>query len=94
MTAVARRQYNGLVFLFQQQPGDAFMVRVVEQPARETTVVDVLLGSIGLTGVLLLIAVLAGLALGGLLVWRKKARGEGLERTVQTLELSPTQEKR
>jgi len=82
------------VFLLQQQPGDAFIVKVVEQPVRETTVVDVLLGSIGLTGGLLLIAALAGLALGGLLVWRKKARGEGLERTVQTLELSPTQEER
>ena len=70
------------------------MVRVVEEPVRETTVVDVLLGSLGLTGVLLLIAAVAGLALGGLLVWLKKRRGDALEITAQTLELSPTQEKR
>ena len=38
-------QYS-TVFLLQQQPGEAFMVKVVEEPVRETTVVDVLLGSI------------------------------------------------
>lgn len=70
------------------------MVRVVEEPVHETTVVDVLLGSLGLTGVLLLIAAVAGLALGGLMVWLKKRRGDALEITAQTLELSPTQEKR
>lgn len=67
------------------------IVRVVEEPARETTVVDVLLGSIGLTGLLLLIAALAGLALGALLVWLKKRRGaDALEIEAQTLELSST----
>lgn len=71
------------------------IVRVVEEPARETTVVDVLLGSIGLTGLLLLIAALAGLALGGLLVWLKKRRGaDALEIEAQTLELSSTPGKR
>jgi hypothetical protein len=76
------------------QPNTPFMVRVIEEPVRETTVVDVLLGSLGLTGVLLLIAAVAGLALGGLMVWLKKRRGDSLEITAQTLELSPTQEKR
>jgi uncharacterized Tic20 family protein len=67
------------------------IVRVVEEPARETTVVDVLLGSIGLTGLLLLAAALAGLALGGLLVWLKKRRGaDALEIEAQTLELGST----
>ncbi|MBI2222290.1 MAG: hypothetical protein HYU53_13915 [Acidobacteria bacterium] len=76
------------------QPTGPIIVRVVEEPARETTVVDVLLGSIGLTGLVLLIAAIAGLALGGILVWLKKRRGDSLEITAQTLELSPTQEKR
>jgi hypothetical protein len=76
------------------QPAGPIIVKVVEEPVRETTVVDVLLGSIGLTGVLVLIAALAGLALGGLLVWLKKRRGDALEITAQTLELSPTREKR
>ena len=76
------------------QPNTPIIVRVVEEPVRETTVVDVLLGSLGLTGVLLLIAAVAGLALGGLMVWLKKRRSDSLEITAQTLELSPTQEKR
>ena len=73
------------------QPSGPIIVRVVEEPVKETTVVDVLLGSIGLTGVLLLIAALAGLALGGLLVWLKKRRGtDSLEIEAQTLELGST----
>lgn len=76
------------------QPSNPIVVRVVEEPAKETTVVDVLLGSIGLTGLLLLIAALAGLALGGLFVWLKKRRGaDALEIKAQTLELSSTPEK-
>jgi hypothetical protein len=83
------------VFALFLQPSNPIIVRVVEEPARETTVVDVLLGSIGLTGVLLVIAVLAGLALGALLVWLKKRRGEdALEIRAQTLELGTTPGKR
>jgi hypothetical protein len=61
------------------------VVKIVEEPAKETTVVDVLLGSIGLTGLVLILAAIAGLVLGGLLVWNQKRRGKALERTVQTL---------
>jgi hypothetical protein len=61
------------------------IVKVVEEPAKETTVIDVLLGSIGLTGLVLIVAALAGVALGGLLVWNQKRRGRALEHTVQTL---------
>ncbi len=61
------------------------VVKIVEQPAKETTVVDVLLGSIGLIGLVLILAAIAGLALGGLLVWIQKKRGKALEHTVQTL---------
>jgi uncharacterized Tic20 family protein len=81
--------------VFLLQPSNPIIVRVVEEPARETTVVDVLLGSIGLTGLLLLMAAVAGLALGALLVWWKKRRGvDALEIEAQTLELSSTPEKR
>ncbi len=61
------------------------VVKIVEQPAKETTVVDVLLGSIGLIGLVLILAAIAGLALGGLLVWIQKKRGKALDHTVQTL---------
>lgn len=62
------------------------IVKVVEEPARETTVVDVLLGSIGVVGVVLIAAAIAGLALGGLLVWNQRRRGKALDHEqVQTL---------
>ena len=70
------------MFLALLQP---VIVKIVEEPAKETTVVDVLLGSIGVVGVVLILAALAGLALGGVLVWRQKRRGKALEHTVQTL---------
>lgn len=50
------------------------MVRVVEQPVESTTVADVLIGVIGLTGVLILVALLLGGLFGGILIGIKKFR--------------------
>lgn len=50
------------------------MVRVVEQPTKTTTVADVLIGAIGLTGLLVVCAVLLGALFGGLLIAVKKYR--------------------
>jgi hypothetical protein len=44
------------------------IVKVIEQPAKEISVPDVLLGSIGITGVFLLGAVVLGFLLGGVLI--------------------------
>jgi len=51
-----------------QPPQSPILVQILEEPARETTVVDVLVGALGLTGVLLLTAVVLGAAFGGLLI--------------------------
>ena len=51
-----------------QQPSQPVLVTIIEEPTRQTTVVDVLIGAFGLTGVLILIAVLCGAALGGLFI--------------------------
>jgi hypothetical protein len=51
--------------LLQPPPQTPIMVHVVETPAHQTTVVDVLLGALGLTGLLLLLAALAGVLFGG-----------------------------
>jgi hypothetical protein len=59
-------------FSMLQQPSAPVVVRILEEPARETTVVDVLIGAIGLTGVLVVIAVICGAALGGLFVLYRK----------------------
>ena len=50
------------------------MVRVVEQPVHETSIGDVIVGSVGLVGVLLIAAALLGLLLGGILIGVKKMR--------------------
>lgn len=72
-----------MVFFALVQP---VIAKIVEEPAaKETTVVDVLLGSIGVVGIVLILAALAGLALGGLLVWNQKRRGKALDHEVQTL---------
>jgi hypothetical protein len=56
------------------QPSESIVVRVVETPVHETTVADVLIAALGLTGVLLLAAALFGLLLGGLLIARRRVR--------------------
>lgn len=50
------------------------IVNVVQQPVESTTVADVLIGAIGLTGVLVLCAILLGGALGGILIGMKVLR--------------------
>lgn len=62
------------MFLALQQAG--VMVRVVEQPVESTTAADVLIGAIGLTGVLLLVALVLGAILGALLIGFKKLRAK------------------
>ena len=56
------------------QQGDPIIVRVVEQPVHETTISDVILGSLGLVGVLVIAAVIFGLLLGGSLILYKRLR--------------------
>jgi hypothetical protein len=51
------------------------IVEVVDATTAETTVVDILLGAIGLTGALMLGALVLGLAFGGLLIAVKRVRG-------------------
>lgn len=50
------------------------MVRVVEQPVDSTTVADVLIGAFGLTGALIVGAVLLGALFGSILIGVKKMR--------------------
>ena len=51
-----------------QQTPEPYIVRVVREPVPETTVGDVILGALGLTGVLLLIALVLGAVLAFVLV--------------------------
>ena len=61
----------------QSPRSDAYIVTIVTKPAQEITIADVIFGSLGIAGVLLLLA----LALGGLLsvvmvYWRRRHRPE------------------
>ena len=59
--------------LLLQQP-NPITVQVVQQPVESTGLADVLIGAIGLTGALVLLAVLLGGAFGGLLIGIKMLR--------------------
>jgi hypothetical protein len=72
---------------------DPIIVRVVEEPVKETTIADVILGSLGLVGVMLLSALLLGMLLGGALVLYKRLRAkDGLdaENDAESLRVTPT----
>jgi hypothetical protein len=61
------------VGLLLQQPSP-IIVQVVQQPVESTSLADVLVGAIGLTGALVLLAVVLGGAFGGLLIGVKLLR--------------------
>ena len=52
------------------------VVRVLDEPVKSTGVGDIIVGALGLTGVMLLAALLLGALLGGLLIWIKKLRAK------------------
>jgi hypothetical protein len=58
------------------QPANPIVVRVIEEPVESTGVSDILIGALGLTGVLLLAALLLGLVLGGILIGVKHLRAK------------------
>jgi hypothetical protein len=60
-----------------QQGAQPIVVRVMpNEPVEETTAADVLIGAIGLTGVLLLVALVLGAILGALLIGFKRLRAK------------------
>ncbi|HEY2435148.1 MAG TPA: hypothetical protein VGI12_20935 [Vicinamibacterales bacterium] len=75
-----------------QQP-TSIVVRVVEQPVHETTIADVVVGSLGLVGALLLAAAVMGLLLGGGLILFKRLRHRDAldaEEDAANLRVTPT----
>jgi hypothetical protein len=76
----------------QPQPNSPIIVRVVEQPVHETTISDVIFGSIGLVGVLLLAALLLGVGLGFGLIGLKRLRArDGLDtQEAESIRVTPT----
>jgi len=58
------------------QSEQPIVVRVIEEPVKSTGVGDVILGALGLTGVMLLAALVLGALLGGILITIKRLRAK------------------
>jgi hypothetical protein len=56
------------------QSAQPIVVQVVEQPVHHTSIADVIINAIGLTGLLLVTAALLGAVLGGILIAIKLLR--------------------
>jgi hypothetical protein len=66
-----------ITFFLLSQAGGPIIVDITEPPKSElSTLSQVLLGSLGLTGVLALAAILLGIGIGGLVFWIKRRRTE------------------
>ncbi len=76
----------------QSQP-PPIVVHVVEQPVHQTSITDVLFGSMATVAVLLLIAAVLGLVLGGVIILVKRLRhrdGIDPEDHAASLRITPT----
>jgi len=61
--------------VFALQPANPIIVRIPEAaPVESTSIPQILLGALGLTGVLLIAALLLGIVLGGVLIGFKLLR--------------------
>ena len=59
--------------LLQTQPGGPIIVKITEPPTSElSTLSQVLLGSLGLSGLLAVMAIALGIAAGGLMFWLRR----------------------
>lgn len=56
------------------QPYTPIVVQVAEEPTRETTVADILLGAVGFVGVVLLAALVVGIVAGAAFYYVRKIR--------------------
>ena len=56
------------------QPTTPIIIQIPDELTPETTAGDVLLQSIGITGIFVVSALLAGLVIGGIFIWLKHFR--------------------
>lgn len=67
---------EGVALFLQAQPSEPIIVKLIEPPATSELqgLADVLLGSLGLTGVIVLGALLLGLVFASVLFWVRSRR--------------------
>ena len=71
------RWYNSPVFLALLQPLSPIIVRVEGETPEDIGVIDIIFGSLGITGIILVGAAVLGLALGALMIWIRKRSSSG-----------------
>jgi hypothetical protein len=54
------------------QPSSPIIVKIVEPPRDPTGIADVIVGALGLTGVIVLLAVVCGVAFAAVLFWVRR----------------------
>ncbi|OLB61324.1 MAG: hypothetical protein DMG04_04185 [Acidobacteria bacterium] len=59
------------------QQSNPVIVKIVEPPHDPTGISDVIIGAIGLTGFIVLLALLVGLMFGGILYWFRRRSAYG-----------------
>lgn len=78
--------------MFQPQPVTPVIIKVVPAPTPEVGVVDILVGSLGLTGLIVAASLVLGLVVGGGLIvysrWRITNRPDNEETGATRLDLS------
>ena len=69
-----------MLFAQSAQPLTPIIVRMIDKPTKEISMADVLMGSVGITGIFLIGAALLGLTLGGMFIlfrrWRESREAE------------------
>jgi hypothetical protein len=69
-----------VLFVQPAQPLTPVIVRMVDHPTKEISIADILMGSVGITGIFLIGAALLGLVLGGLFIlFRRWQDSRGVE---------------
>jgi hypothetical protein len=61
--------------VIQQQPITPTIIQIIpDKPAVEVTMIDVALAAFGVTGVIMVAAIIAGLSAGALFIWYRSKR--------------------
>ena len=68
-SGVAALSLQPLALFFQAQPSSPIIVKIIQPPSEASGLADVLIGSLGLSGVIALGSILVGLLFASVLFW-------------------------
>lgn len=78
--------------MLQPQPVTPVIVKVVPPPTPEVSILDILISSLGLIGLIVVVSILLGLVVGALLIgcsrWRASRKADASDSDATRLDLS------